>query len=116
MPRVKRGVTARRRRNKVMERASGFRSSGSRTFTNARQMSDRAMVFAYRDRKVRKRSFRALWIQRINAAVRVHGLNYATFMGAYAKSGLQLDRKALSELAIHDAQAFSQIVQQVMPR
>jgi large subunit ribosomal protein L20 len=114
MPRVKRGVTARRRRNKVLERASGYYSSGSRIYTVARQMSDRGMVFAYRDRKVRKREFRSLWIQRINAAVRPHGLNYSTFMGAYLKSGLQMDRKSLSELAIHDAQAFSQIVKQVM--
>jgi large subunit ribosomal protein L20 len=114
MPRVKRGVTARRRRKKVLERASGFYSSGSRIYTVARQMSDRAMVFAYRDRKVRKRSFRSLWIQRINAAVRAHGLNYSTFMGAYIKSGLQMDRKSLAELAVHDITAFNQIVKSVM--
>ena len=114
MPRVKRGMTARRRRKKVMERASGFYSSGSRCFTAAKQMSDRAMVFSYRDRKVRKRAFRTLWIQRINAAVHLHGFNYSEFMGAFAKSGLQLDRKSLAELAVRDSQAFGQIVKQVM--
>jgi large subunit ribosomal protein L20 len=114
MPRVKRGVTARRRRKKVLERASGFYSSGSRIYTVARQMSDRAMAFSYRDRKVRKRSFRSLWIQRINAAVRLHGVNYSEFMGAYVKAGLQLDRKSLAELAVNDTQAFNQIVKQVM--
>ncbi len=114
MPRVKRGVTARRRRKKVMERASGYYSSGSRVYTVARQMSDRAMVFSYRDRKVRKRQFRSLWIQRINAAVRAHGANYSEFMGRFLKAGLQLDRKSLAELAVRDAQAFDQIFKQVM--
>ena len=116
MPRVKRGVTARRRRKKVLERASGYYSSGSRVFTVARQMSDRGMVFAFRDRKVRKRHFRSLWIQRINAAVRSHGSSYSEFMGRLLKSGLQLDRKSLAELAVRDTQAFEQIFKQVMAK
>ena len=114
MARVKRGMHARRRRKKVMERASGFYNSGSRVYTVARQMTDRAMVFAYRDRKVRKREFRALWIARINAAARLNGTTYSRLMGAILKSGVPIDRKMLSELAIHDAAAFSQIVKQVM--
>jgi len=114
MARVKRGVTARRRRKKVMERASGFYNSGSRVYTVARQMSDRAMVFSYRDRKVRKREFRSLWIQRINAAARAHGASYAEFMGQFLKSGIQLDRKSLAELAVRDASAFEKIFKQVM--
>lgn len=114
MARVKRGVTARRRRSKVLERASGYYNSGSRLFTVAKQMNDRAMVFAYRDRKVRKRSFRNLWITRINAAARLNGVTYSQFMGALLNSGVDLDRKVLADLAVSDAPAFGQLVQKVM--
>jgi large subunit ribosomal protein L20 len=107
-------MTARRRRNKVLERASGYYNSGSRLFTVARQMNDRALVFAYRDRKVRKRSFRALWIARINAAARLNGVTYSEFMGGLLKTGIEVDRKMLAELAVHDAAAFGQLVKQAM--
>jgi large subunit ribosomal protein L20 len=115
MARVKRGVTARRRRKKVLKRAEGFYSSGSRCFITARQMTDRAMVFAYRDRKVKKRDFRTLWIQRINAAARLNGTTYSRLRGALEKAGLQLDRKTLAEIAVNDASGFSALVKQVMP-
>ena len=115
MARVKRGVTARRRRKKVLDRAEGYYSSGSRCYITARQMNDRAMVFAYRDRKVKKREFRALWIQRINAAARLNGTTYSRFMSALIKSGLQLDRKVLADMAALDAAGFSSLVRQVMP-
>lgn len=113
MARVKRGVTARRRRKKVLERASGYYSSGSRVFTVAKQMNDRALVFAYRDRKVKKREFRALWIQRINAAARLNGTTYSKLINALNKSQLQLDRKILADLAVSDASGFTAVVKQL---
>jgi large subunit ribosomal protein L20 len=114
MARVKRGVTARRRRKKVLERASGYYSSGSRNFTKAKERNDRGMVFAYRDRKVRKREFRTLWITRINAAARLNGTSYGLFMHAMDQSGITLDRKILADMAVNDAPAFSALVSQVM--
>lgn len=113
MARVKRGVTARRRRKKVLERASGYYSSGSRTYIIARQMSDRGMVFAYRDRKVKKREFRALWITRINAAARLNGTTYSKLMNAIHEKSLMLDRKVLADMAVHDAAGFSALVNQL---
>jgi len=113
--RVKRGFKARRRRNKVLNRAKGYYGANSRCFTVAREKNDRAMVYAYRDRKVRKREFRKLWTQRINAAARMCGTNYSRFMGALAKSEVQLDRKVLADLAVQDFTAFSEIVKKVMP-
>lgn len=113
MARVKRGVTARRRRKKVLERASGYYSSGSRVFTVAKQMNDRALVFAYRDRKVRKREFRALWIQRINAAARLNNTTYSKLINALNKSELMLDRKILADLAVNDAAAFTAVCKQL---
>ncbi len=113
MARVKRGVTARRRRKKVLKRAEGYYSSGSRCFITARQMNDRAMVFAYRDRKVRKRMFRQLWIMRINAAARLNGTTYSTLINAMAKAGIEMDRKVLAELAVSDAAGFAAFVQKV---
>lgn len=112
--RVKRGIKARRRRNKVLNRAEGYRGSGSRIFSLAKEMTDRGMVFAYRDRKARKREFRKLWITRISAAAKINGVSYSKFMGALVKSDLELDRKILAELAVNDPAGFSQIVQQVM--
>jgi large subunit ribosomal protein L20 len=112
--RVKRGVTARRRRKKVLERASGYYSSGSRSYIHAREKNDRGMVFAYRDRKVRKREFRSLWIMRINAAARLNGTTYSTLMNALSKSELGLDRKILADLAVNDAAGFAAIVKQVI--
>jgi large subunit ribosomal protein L20 len=113
--RVKRGIKARRRRNKVLERASGYYSSGSRLFTVAKEMNDRALVYAYRDRKVKKREFRNLWTQRINAAARLNGTNYSRLMGALKKANVGLDRKILADMAVNDANAFSQLVQKVLP-
>ena len=113
MARVKRGVTARRRRKKVLKRAEGYYSSGSRCFITARQMNDRALVFAYRDRKVRKRAFRTLWIQRINAAARLCGTSYSVLINAMAKAGVEVDRKTLADLAVKDAGAFSALVTHV---
>ncbi|MCB0378341.1 MAG: 50S ribosomal protein L20 [Bdellovibrionales bacterium] len=114
--RVKRGVKARRRRNKVLDRAEGYRGSGSRVFSVAKEMNDRGMVFAYRDRKQRKREFRKLWITRISAAAKQNGTSYSKLMGALTSSKINLDRKVLSDMAIFDPEAFTQIVQQVLPK
>ena len=115
MARVKRGVTARRRRKKVLDRAEGYYSSGSRCYIHAREKNDRGMVFSYRDRKVKKREFRALWIQRINAAARLNGTSYSVLMNALKKGGIELDRKVLADLAIGSADGFSALVRQVIP-
>jgi large subunit ribosomal protein L20 len=112
--RVKRGVKARRRRNKILKRVSGFYSANSRAFTHATEKADRAMQYMYRDRKVRKREFRALWTQRINAAVRLNGTTYSRFIGALNKSPYKLDRKVLADMAVRDAAGFSTLVKQVM--
>ncbi len=111
--RVKRGVVARRRRKKILKRAKGYYSAGSRCFITAIERSDRALAYAYRDRRQRRREFRKLWIQRINAATRQNGTNYSLFMGALAKSKVCLNRKTLADLAVHDKTAFSILVQQV---
>ncbi|MBI4775532.1 MAG: 50S ribosomal protein L20 [Deltaproteobacteria bacterium] len=113
MPRVKRGFKARQRRNKILKLAKGSRGGRSKLFRTAAESVDRALNFAYRDRRVRKRDFRGLWIARINAAVRPAGLNYSQFIGALKKAGIQLDRKVLSELAISDPKAFERIVEEV---
>jgi large subunit ribosomal protein L20 len=115
MARVKRGVTARRRRKKVMERASGYYSSGGRCFTHAKEKNDRGMVFAYRDRKVRKREMRTLWIQRINAAARLNGTSYSLLMNALSKANNALDRKVLADIAVTDPSGFSALVKSVLP-
>lgn len=112
--RVKRGVKARRRRNKILKRASGYYSANSRAFTHATEKSDRAMAYMYRDRKVRKRDFRQLWTQRINAAVRLQGFSYSRFIGALNKSEITLDRKVLADMAVRDTAAFASLVSKVM--
>jgi large subunit ribosomal protein L20 len=112
--RVKRGVKARRRRNKILERASGFYSANSRAISHAAEKVDRAMAYMYRDRKVRKRDFRQLWTQRINAAARLNGTTYSKLIGALNKSELAIDRKILADLAVQDAAAFSAIVKKVL--
>ena len=111
--RVKRGVKARRRRNKVLDRAEGYVGARSRVFSVAKETNDRGMVYAYRDRKQRKREFRKLWITRIAAAAKLNGTSYSKFMGALAKSNIEMDRKILADLAVQDPEAFTQIVQQV---
>ena len=112
--RVKRGTKARRRRNKVLKRTSGYYSANSRAFTHATEKSDRAMVYMYRDRKVRKRDFRQLWTQRINAAVRLSGTTYSRFIGALNKTEITLDRKVLADMAVRDAAGFASLVKKVM--
>lgn len=111
--RVTRGVKARRRRNKILKRASGFYSANSRSFSHATEKVDRAMAYMYRDRKVRKREMRALWTQRINAAARLSGTTYSKLIGALNASKLELDRKVLADIAVHDAAGFAAIVKQL---
>ena len=110
MARVKRGVTAHAKHKKVLKKAKGFYGRRKNTIRAAKAAVDKSMQYAYRDRKVRKRNFRALWIQRINAAVREHGLTYGRFIDGLAKSGIEVDRKVLSDMAIHDAEAFGVLV------
>jgi large subunit ribosomal protein L20 len=109
MPRVKRGFKARQRRKKVLKMASGYIGARSRLIRTASEAVDRALAYAYRDRRARKRDFRKLWIARINAGARQNGLSYSKLMGGLTKAGVELDRKVLSNLAILDPQAFSQI-------
>jgi large subunit ribosomal protein L20 len=114
--RVKGGVVTRRRHKKLLKRASGFYAANSRSFTHAREKVDRALAYEYRDRRTKKREFRGLWIQRINAAARMNGVSYSALMGALKKAGIELDRKVLSDLAIRDASAFTSLVRQVLPQ
>ncbi|NOZ09527.1 MAG: 50S ribosomal protein L20 [Gammaproteobacteria bacterium] len=107
MPRVKRGVTARARHKKVIARAKGYRGARKNVFRVAKQAVDRAASYAYRDRRQRKRQFRALWIVRINAAARECGISYGRFMHGLTKVDVSLDRKVLADLAVHDKNAFS---------
>ena len=112
MTRVKSGVVTHARHRKVIKAAKGYYGARSRNFRTAKQAVDRAMQYATRDRKVRKRVFRALWIQRLNAAVRqIDGnLNYSKFIHGLDKAGINLDRKVLADIAVHDPKAFEQIV------
>lgn len=107
--RVKRGFKARKRRQKVLKLAKGFRGGRSKLFRTAADSVDKALSYAYRDRKQRKRQFRRLWIARINAAARMNDLSYSRFVGGLKKAGVDLDRKVLAELAISDPSGFSQI-------
>ena len=107
--RVKRGFKARRRRNKVLKLARGYRAGRSKLFRTAADALDKALMYAYRDRRVRKRDFRRLWISRINAAARMNNLSYSKFMHGLKLSNIQLDRKVLADLAISDPSGFSKI-------
>jgi large subunit ribosomal protein L20 len=107
MARVKSGMTNRRRHKKVLKRTKGYYSAGSRSYTHAVEKNDRGMAFAYKHRKMKKRNFRALWTQRINAAARLNGTTYSRLMGGLLKAGITLDRKVLSDLALTDATAFT---------
>lgn len=113
MSRVKGGTTTHARHKKVLKAAKGYYSARSRTFRTATQAVDKANQYATRDRKNRKRNFRALWIQRINAAVRAHdeSLTYSRFVGGLAKAGIEVDRKVLADLAVHEPEAFGAIVE-----
>ena len=110
MARVSRGVTAHARHKKVIKAAKGYYGRRKNTFKTAKQAVDKARQYAYRDRRVRKREFRALWIQRINAAARLNGMTYSTLMGGLAKAGVEVDRKMLADLAVHQPQAFAALV------
>jgi large subunit ribosomal protein L20 len=108
--RVKRGFKARKRRKKVLKLANGYRGGRSKLFRTATDAVDKALMYAYRDRRVRKRDFRRLWIARINAATRMNNLSYSKFIHGLKLAGVELDRKVLAELAISDPSGFSQIV------
>ena len=112
MSRVKRGVTAHARHKKVVDKAKGYYGRRKNVFRVAVQAVEKAGQYAYRDRRVRKRNFRALWIQRINAGAREHGLTYSQFMNGLKKAGIELDRKVLSDLAIREPEAFKGLVTQ----
>lgn len=110
MPRATNAPASRRRRKRVLQAAKGYRGFRSKLFRYAKDAVRKAMQYNYRDRKNRKREFRALWIQRINAATRAHGLSYARFMEGLRALGMELDRKVLSDMAIHDEAAFDALI------
>ena len=110
MPRVKRGFTARRRRNKILKLAKGYSGARGKLFRSATEAVNRALNYSYRDRRVRKRDFRALWIARINAAARENGLSYSRLIHGMKQSDIALDRKILAQLAVTDPAAFGAIV------
>ena len=109
--RVKRGFKARRRRNKVLKLARGYRAGRSKLFRTAADALDKALMYAYRDRRVRKRDFRRLWIARINAAARLNGMSYSRFMNGLSRAEIDLDRKVLADIAIHDSGAFTALAE-----
>ncbi len=110
MPRVTRGFKARRRRNKVLKRAKGYRGGRSRLYRTATEAVDRALCYAYRDRRTNKRNFRRLWITRITAAANLNNISYSKLIHALSQAGIELDRKVLSNLAIVDPAAFTEVV------
>ena len=112
MPRVKRGVTAHARHKKVLAQAKGFRGRRNNVFRVAKQAVMKAGQYAYRDRRVKKREFRALWIARINAAAREHGMSYSAFINGLKKAAIELDRKVLADMAVFDKPAFAQLASQ----
>jgi large subunit ribosomal protein L20 len=112
MARVKRGVTSHAKHKKILKAAKGFYGRRKNTIRVAKQAVEKSMQYAYRDRKNRKRTFRALWIQRLNAAVREHGLTYSRFIDGLGKAGIEIDRKVLSDIAIREPEAFAAIVEQ----
>ncbi len=111
MARVKRGVTTHARHKKVIKQAKGYRGRNKNVFRAAIERVEKGLQYAYRDRRVRKRSFRALWIQRINAGAREHGLTYSQFMNGIKLAGIEIDRKVLSDLAIREPDAFKTIAE-----
>jgi large subunit ribosomal protein L20 len=112
MSRIKRGVTTRTKHKRILEQAKGYRGRRKNTIRVARQAVEKAGQYAYRDRKVNKRNFRALWIQRINAAVREAGLTYSQFIHGAKLAGIELDRKVMADLAMNEAETFSLIITQ----
>jgi len=111
MARVKRGVTTHARHKKVIQQAKGYRGRNKNVFRAAIERVEKGLQYAYRDRRVRKRTFRALWIQRINAGAREHGLTYSQFMNGIKRAGIEIDRKVLSDLAVREPDAFRTIAQ-----
>jgi large subunit ribosomal protein L20 len=112
MARVKRGVTTRARHKKVLVRAKGSRGRSKNTFRAAVQRVEKDLQYAYRDRRARKRNFRSLWIQRINAAAREHGMTYSQLMNGIKKAGIELDRKVLADIAVREPAAFKALAEQ----
>ncbi len=111
MPRVKRGVQVRRRHKKVLAQAKGFRGRKKNCFRVANEFVERAAAYQYRDRRTRKRDFRRLWVTRINAAVREHGMSYSRFIKGLRNAGVEVDRKVLADLAVRDKEAFGSLVE-----
>ena len=111
MPRVKRGVAARKRKNRILKLAKGYRGGRGNLLKSAREAVERGWRYAYRDRKQRKRQFRALWIARINAAAREHDLSYSRMIHGLAQAGVEVDRKILAQLAVSDPKAFGELAQ-----
>ncbi len=109
MSRVKRGVAAKKRRNRILKEAKGYTGARSRLLKTAREAVERAQRYAYRGRKERKRDFRSLWIARINAAARLHGLSYSRLLHGLKEAGIEIDRKILAQLAVDDPKSFSQL-------
>ena len=110
MARVKRGVTAHARHKKVLELAKGYRGRGSKSYRVAIEKVEKALRYAYRDRRAKKRNFRGLWIQRINAGVREHGMTYSQFIAGVKAAGIEMDRKVMSDLATREPEAFQALV------
>lgn len=111
MSRVKNGPATRARRKKMLKMAKGYQGSHSRTFKKAKEAVTRALKFAYRDRRTRKRDFRSLWIIRINAATRAEGLAYSRFIDGLNKAGIEIDRKIMADLAVNDPEAFKKLIE-----
>ena len=112
MARVKRGVASRARRKEILEQAKGYRGRQKNVLSIARQRVEKGLQYAYRDRKVRKRNFRSLWIQRINAAAREHGMTYGVFIDGLRHAGIEVDRKVLADIAVRDPDGFKVLVDQ----
>ena len=112
MARVSRGVTAHARHKKILKLAKGYRGRSNSSFRVAIERVEKALQYAYRDRRVRKRNFRGLWIQRINAGAREHGLTYSQFMNGLSRAGIEVDRKVLADLAVREPDSFKALVEQ----
>ena len=110
MPRTKNSVQTRARRNKILKQAKGYVGGHRRLFKNAKETLQRGWMFAFRDRRVRKREFRALWIARINAATRAEGMSYSAFISGLKKAQIEVDRKILAEMAVHEPEAFGKFI------
>ena len=111
MSRVKRGLTAHARHKKILDMAKGYRGRNKNVFRGAVEKVEKGLQYAYRDRKAKKRSFRSLWIQRINAATRIHDMTYSRFISGLIKAGVELDRKVLADIALKEPQAFAKLVE-----